>query len=142
MASEFQTPGNYPEESIQHSEHDESLKSRSLRLLLVFPEHITLPQYLYFVSKFIQDIVLWTCYLPHTLVLECKDPLAQYLLKMMPMALLTENSEDKIFKTGIYFQHPFNSTKYISFELHQLWQWITNETHVPNFTYTFCFKKL
>jgi len=27
-ASEFQTPGNYPEESIQHSEHGESLKSR------------------------------------------------------------------------------------------------------------------
>jgi len=24
----IQTPGNYPEESIQHSEHGESLKSR------------------------------------------------------------------------------------------------------------------
>jgi len=27
-AYKFQTPGNYPEESIQHSEHGESLKSR------------------------------------------------------------------------------------------------------------------
>jgi hypothetical protein len=27
-ASEFQTPGKYPEESIQHSENGESLKSR------------------------------------------------------------------------------------------------------------------
>jgi len=27
-AYKIQTPGNYPEESIQHSEHDESLKSR------------------------------------------------------------------------------------------------------------------
>jgi len=26
-ASDFQTPGNYPEESMQHSEHGESLKS-------------------------------------------------------------------------------------------------------------------
>jgi len=27
-AYEIQTPGNYPEESIQHTEHGESLKSR------------------------------------------------------------------------------------------------------------------
>jgi hypothetical protein len=27
LAYKIQTPGNYPEESIQHSEHDESLKS-------------------------------------------------------------------------------------------------------------------
>jgi len=27
-AYKIQTPGNYPEENIQHSEHDESLKSR------------------------------------------------------------------------------------------------------------------
>jgi len=27
-AYKIQTPGNYPEESIQHSEHSESLKSR------------------------------------------------------------------------------------------------------------------
>jgi len=27
-AYKIQTPGNYPEESIQHSEHGESLKSR------------------------------------------------------------------------------------------------------------------
>ena len=26
LASEIQTPGNYPEESIQHSEHGKSLK--------------------------------------------------------------------------------------------------------------------
>jgi len=28
-AYKIQTPGNYPEESIQHSEHSESLKSRT-----------------------------------------------------------------------------------------------------------------
>jgi len=31
-AYKIQTPGNYPEESIQHSEQDESLKSRILNL--------------------------------------------------------------------------------------------------------------
>ena len=30
------TPGNYPEESIQHSEHGESLKSRSKILITRF----------------------------------------------------------------------------------------------------------
>ena len=29
------TPGNYPEESIQHSEHGESLKSRNRAFMLV-----------------------------------------------------------------------------------------------------------
>ena len=29
-AYKIQTPGNYPEESIQHSEHGESLKSRKV----------------------------------------------------------------------------------------------------------------
>ena len=29
-AYKIQTPGNYPEESVQHLEHGESLKSRSL----------------------------------------------------------------------------------------------------------------
>jgi hypothetical protein len=29
-AYKIQTPGNYPEESIQHSEHGESLKSRKM----------------------------------------------------------------------------------------------------------------
>ena len=28
LAYKIQTPGNYPEENIQHSEHDESWKSR------------------------------------------------------------------------------------------------------------------
>jgi len=31
-AYKIQTPENYPEESIQHSEHGESLKSRTLQL--------------------------------------------------------------------------------------------------------------
>jgi len=39
-AYKIQTPGNYPEESTQHSEHGKSLKSRSsllfLRLVLWF----------------------------------------------------------------------------------------------------------
>ena len=29
-AHKIQTPGNYPAETIQHSEHDESLKSRMM----------------------------------------------------------------------------------------------------------------
>jgi hypothetical protein len=32
-AYKIQTPGNYPEESIQHSEHGESLKSRNIIVL-------------------------------------------------------------------------------------------------------------
>ena len=31
-STEIQTPGNYPEENIQHTEHGESLKSRTLYL--------------------------------------------------------------------------------------------------------------
>jgi hypothetical protein len=34
-AYKIQTPGNYPEESIQHSEQGESFKSRTLSLLLM-----------------------------------------------------------------------------------------------------------
>jgi len=34
LANKIQTPGNYPEESIQHSEHGKSLKSRILRSLV------------------------------------------------------------------------------------------------------------
>jgi hypothetical protein len=33
LAYKIQMPGNYPEESIQHSEHDESLKSRVFSIL-------------------------------------------------------------------------------------------------------------
>jgi hypothetical protein len=33
-ANKIQTPGNYPEESIQHSEHGKSLKSRKLKTCL------------------------------------------------------------------------------------------------------------
>jgi hypothetical protein len=32
----LQTPGNHPEENIQHTEHGESLKSKSLKLFLSF----------------------------------------------------------------------------------------------------------
>jgi hypothetical protein len=35
LANKFKTPGNYPEESIQHSEHGESLKSRSVSFILM-----------------------------------------------------------------------------------------------------------
>jgi len=34
-AYEIQTPGNYPEESIQHSEHGESLKSSTVMSFMV-----------------------------------------------------------------------------------------------------------
>jgi hypothetical protein len=33
MAYKIQTPGNYPEENVQHSQHGESLKSRMLILV-------------------------------------------------------------------------------------------------------------
>jgi len=33
LAYKIQTPGNYSEESIQHTEHGESLKSRMSRLI-------------------------------------------------------------------------------------------------------------
>ena len=33
LAYKIQMPGNYPEESIQHSEHSENLKSRTKTLL-------------------------------------------------------------------------------------------------------------
>ena len=39
-AYKIQTPGNYPEESIQHSEHDESLKSRKYVLVYSVPPPI------------------------------------------------------------------------------------------------------
>jgi hypothetical protein len=35
-AHKIQTPGNNPEESIQHSEHGECLKSRNIKFLLPF----------------------------------------------------------------------------------------------------------
>jgi hypothetical protein len=34
-AHKIQTPGNYPEESIQHSEQSESLKARSILFVIV-----------------------------------------------------------------------------------------------------------
>jgi hypothetical protein len=40
LAYKFQTPGNYPEESIQRSQHDESLKSR---ILLTSQPHRSYP---------------------------------------------------------------------------------------------------
>jgi len=33
LAYRIQTPGKYPEESIQHSKHDESLKSRTINIV-------------------------------------------------------------------------------------------------------------
>jgi hypothetical protein len=37
-AYKIQTPGNYPEENIQHTEHGESLKSR-IHILLMKAHH-------------------------------------------------------------------------------------------------------
>jgi hypothetical protein len=38
----IQTPGNYPEENIQHSEHGESLKSRIIKCSLELSTFVTL----------------------------------------------------------------------------------------------------
>ena len=69
---------------------------------------------------------LWICNVGST---------AQYLLNMITMALLTGKSEVYIFKSGIYFGHPVNSTKYINYELQHLWQYPVNETYIDNFTF-------
>jgi len=37
-AYEIQTPGNYPEENMQHTEHGESLKSRNENVLMANSE--------------------------------------------------------------------------------------------------------
>ena len=37
------SPGKYPEESIQHSEHGESLKSRMMKLLFAFSKFVNMP---------------------------------------------------------------------------------------------------
>jgi len=34
LAYKIQTPGNYPEENIQHTEHGEGLKSRIYRFVI------------------------------------------------------------------------------------------------------------
>ena len=39
LAYKIQTPGNYPEESIQHSEYGESLKSRRVNLSVNLHSH-------------------------------------------------------------------------------------------------------
>jgi len=38
LAYRIQTPGNYPEESIQHSEHGKSLKSRIYKVYIKMKE--------------------------------------------------------------------------------------------------------
>jgi hypothetical protein len=43
LAYKIQTPGNYPEETIQHSEQSESLKSRILSLLVAMKATATSP---------------------------------------------------------------------------------------------------
>jgi hypothetical protein len=40
-AYKIQTPGNYPEESIQHLQHGESLKSRTFHVLYALYTDIT-----------------------------------------------------------------------------------------------------
>ena len=44
-AYKIQTPRNYPEESIQHSEHGESLKSRIKKLNKLTRQELLLPQH-------------------------------------------------------------------------------------------------
>jgi len=39
LAYKIQMPGNYPEESIQHSEHGKSLKSRRVNLIVNLYSH-------------------------------------------------------------------------------------------------------
>ena len=41
LAYKIQMPGNYPEESKQHSEHGESLKSRILTSLSTLARHVS-----------------------------------------------------------------------------------------------------
>jgi len=48
LASEIQTPGNYPEENIKHSKHGESLKSRIDKGQLQAPDPLPLKRALSF----------------------------------------------------------------------------------------------
>jgi len=59
-AYKIQTPGNYPEENIQHSEHGESLKSRIYSII----SSILTPSY----------FIVWTaiCTLPEDLNICCR----------------------------------------------------------------------
>jgi len=53
LAYKIQMPGNYPEESIQHSEHSESLKSR-ICMLLAKVSTINIGYSLHTITKYIQ----------------------------------------------------------------------------------------
>jgi len=46
-AYKIQTPGDYPEESIQHSEHGGNLKSRKSTSILFLHLHITFVKKIY-----------------------------------------------------------------------------------------------
>ena len=57
-AYKIQTPGNYPEENIQHSEHGESLKSLILCLFLVLL-HMDMNRYILYIQKLLLHTVLF-----------------------------------------------------------------------------------
>jgi hypothetical protein len=40
LAYKIQMPGNYPEENIQHTEHDESLKSKNEKVLVCTTQEV------------------------------------------------------------------------------------------------------
>ena len=54
-AYKIQTPGNYPEENMQSTEHGESLKSRSVLLLSGFT--INISRHFPFISVFMKFVV-------------------------------------------------------------------------------------
>jgi len=57
-AYKIQMLGNYPEESIQHSEHGESLKSFNLCLCLVLL-HMDMNRYILYIQKLLLHTVLF-----------------------------------------------------------------------------------
>jgi len=75
-AYEIQAPGNYPEESIQHSEHGESLKSiiyGSIELLQRWKE----------IYLYLQLIIAWRLIIEsQVLAMRCKNPLKFMFLKV------------------------------------------------------------
>jgi hypothetical protein len=95
-AYKIQMPGNYPEESIQHLQHGESLKSRRLR----FAEVATLPHVSEVMELWIAKINVdkaWTVYFP------CGYGMAESSLKLQQCNILLEHMQylGVIFNAGI-----------------------------------------
>jgi hypothetical protein len=88
--------------------------------------------YVYKLPVILYQIHFYKHFTYHRLCLCSVWATAYYLLYIMPLALLTGNSQYKILKSRIYFQHPLNRTKCINYEFHKSWQRNINKTDIVN----------